>query len=94
VADGVDGLFIGPVDLEASLGCLGDPMHPKVRAKIGDTIKRIQDAGRPVGILAPHPQFATNCRELGSIFTAVGIGSSILVKATDTLARSYASPKL
>ena len=50
--DGVHGLFIGPSDLSASLGHLGDPGHPEVVAAIEDAIARIRAAGKPAGFLA------------------------------------------
>lgn len=94
VVDGMDGLFIGLANPAASLGCFGDPMHPKVRAKIADTIKRIRDAGMPAGVLAPYPQFDTNCIEPGSIFSAVGVCSQIRAEATEALDWRFISPKL
>src|SRR5689334_5490627 len=51
--EGVDGLFIGPSDLAAALGHLGDNGHPEVRAAIEDAFKRIHKAGKATGILAP-----------------------------------------
>src|SRR5919197_2021149 len=51
--EGVDGLFIGPSDLAAALGHLGDNRHPEVRAAIEDAVRRIRKAGKTAGILAP-----------------------------------------
>jgi 4-hydroxy-2-oxoheptanedioate aldolase len=42
----VDGVFIGPADLSASLGHPGDPGHPEVRGAIDDAIRRIRAAGK------------------------------------------------
>ena len=50
--DGVDGVFIGPADLSASMGHLGNPGHPEVRAAIDAGIARILAAGKAPGILA------------------------------------------
>ncbi len=49
--DGVDGIFIGPADLSASLGHVGNPGHPEVQAAIDDAIGRIVKAGKAAGIL-------------------------------------------
>src|SRR5262249_31414379 len=51
--EGVDGLFIGPSDLAAALGHLGDNGHPEVRGAIEDAFKRIRQAGKAPGILTP-----------------------------------------
>src|SRR5262245_21624590 len=51
--EGVDGLFIGPSDLSAALGHLGDSGHPEVRGAIENAVTRIRKAGKPAGILAP-----------------------------------------
>jgi hypothetical protein len=49
---GVDGVFIGPADLSASMGHPGNPGHPEVQAAIHDGIARILRAGKAPGILA------------------------------------------
>jgi 4-hydroxy-2-oxoheptanedioate aldolase len=49
--DGIDGVFIGPGDLSAALGHLGNPKHPEVLAAIEDAIRRIQACGKAAGIL-------------------------------------------
>src|SRR5207245_4305050 len=51
--EGVDGLFIGPSDLAAALGHLGDNGHPDVRAAIEDAVQRTRKTGKAAGILAP-----------------------------------------
>ena len=51
--EGVDGVFIGPADLSASLGHVGNPGHPQVQAAIEDAFRRIIKAGKAAGILSP-----------------------------------------
>ena len=51
--DGVDGIFIGPSDLAASLGHLGNSGHPDVQAAIADAIARIRACSKAAGILTP-----------------------------------------
>ena len=87
--DGVDGVFIGPGDLAASLGHVGEAGHPKVRALIEDAIGRIRACGKPAGILTPDAAFAARCIELGTGFTAVGVDAAILARATEKLAREF-----
>ena len=60
---GVDGVFIGPADLAASLGYVGQPGHPAVVARIEDAIARIRACGKPAGILTPDTAFAARCIE-------------------------------
>lgn len=87
--EGVDGVFIGPADLAASLGFPGEPDRPEVVAAVEDAILRIRSLGKPAGILTPNPGFARRCIELGSVFTAVGIDAGILARGSDELAKSF-----
>ncbi|WP_439499199.1 4-hydroxy-2-oxoheptanedioate aldolase [Bosea sp. (in: a-proteobacteria)] len=87
--EGVDGVFIGPADLAASLGHVGEPGHPEVKALIEQAIGRIRACGKPAGILTPDNAFATRCIELGTLFTAVGVDAAMLVRASETLARQF-----
>jgi 4-hydroxy-2-oxoheptanedioate aldolase len=90
--DGVDGVFIGPGDLAASLGHVGDVTHPVVVAAVEDAIKRIVEAGKPPGILSGDPVFAERCIELGCRFTAVGVDVGLLARAADALAQRFRKP--
>lgn len=87
--DGVDGVFIGPADLAASLGHVGQPGHPEVTALIETAIGRIRACGKPAGILTPDPVFAARCIALGTLFTAVGVDAAILARSTDALAQRF-----
>ena len=49
--DGVDAVFIGPSDLAASMGHLGNPMHPDVQAAIDDGFRRLKAVGARSGYL-------------------------------------------
>jgi len=87
--DGVDGVFIGPADLAASLGIAGELGNPKLIAKIEDAIRRIRACGKPAGILTPDNAFAARCIELGTLFTAVGVDAGILARGTEKLAQQF-----
>jgi 4-hydroxy-2-oxoheptanedioate aldolase len=87
--DGVDGLFIGPSDLAASLGHLGQPGHPEVVAAIEDAVKRIVATGKAAGILTFDPAFARACIGWGTGFTAVGMDLALLTAATRALAAAF-----
>jgi 4-hydroxy-2-oxoheptanedioate aldolase len=89
--DGIDGIFIGPGDLAASLGYPGEPNHPEVRAKIEDAVERIKACGKPSGILTPDAGFAKHLMMKGLVFAAVGIDAMALVKASEGLLVQYRS---
>lgn len=89
--DGIDGIFIGPADLAASMGHAGDVAHPDVVATIEQAIARIRACGKPVGILAPDPDFAKRCMQLGATFTAVAIDVGILARGTENAVRQFRS---
>jgi 4-hydroxy-2-oxoheptanedioate aldolase len=87
--DGFDGIFIGPSDLAASLGHLGDPGHPEVVAIIEKVIRRIVASGRAAGILTADQQLARAYIEQGVTFCAVGVDTLILAQAVRALARRF-----
>ena len=64
--DGVDGLFIGPSDLAASLGHLGRNAHADVRALIAEACARARAAAKPIGILATIEADARACLEMAT----------------------------
>jgi 4-hydroxy-2-oxoheptanedioate aldolase len=90
--DGVDGVFIGPGDLSAGLGHLGDPGHPAVRAAIEDAIGRIKACGSVPGILTGDEALARCYVELGCLFTAVGADVAILARGAEQLAGRFKNP--
>lgn len=75
---GVDGIFIGPADLAASMGYPGQPSHPEVMAAVLDGIRRIIAAGLPAGYLSLDPEALAAVAEAGAQFIAVDVDSSIL----------------
>lgn len=87
--DGVDGVFIGPADLSASMGHLGQPGHAEVRTAIDDAIVRILRAGKAPGILAVDEALARHYIALGARFVAVGVEAAMLAKAARALAARF-----
>jgi 4-hydroxy-2-oxoheptanedioate aldolase len=87
--EGVDGVFIGPADLSAALGHVGDPMHPEVQAAIEDAMRRINKAGKAAGILTPAEPLAHKYLDMGFTFVAVGLDTNLLMKATTALAARF-----
>ncbi len=70
--DGIDGVFIGPSDLAASMGHIGNPGHQEVQEAIRSAAARIRRAGKAPGILAASPQDARRYLDWGFLFVACG----------------------
>lgn len=91
---GVDGVFIGPSDLAAALGHLGDPSHKDVQTAIEHGIAAIIAAGKAAGILAADPPLAHRYLELGATFVAVGTDVTLLARGADVLARAFKAERI
>ena len=89
--EGIDGIFIGPGDLSAALGYLGNPTHPQARAVIDDAIDRIKACGVPAGILTGNEAMAQHYIDKGCLFTAVGSDVGVLANGLEQLARRFKS---
>ena len=87
--EGVDGVFIGPADLSASLGHLGDPQHPETQNALQDAGRRLARLGRPAGILTVIEADARRYIEWGYSFVAVGIDTILLATSADALAKKF-----
>lgn len=87
--DGVDGVFIGPADLAASMGQIGQSAHPEVRAAIEKVLTRTAGAGKAAGVFVTEPTLAQHYRGCGASFIAVGGDTSLLRKAALNLAASF-----
>ena len=87
--EGVDGVFIGPADLSASLGHVGNSGHPEVQAAIENAIARIVRAGKAAGILTPDEALAKHYLALGATFVAVGLDTNLLARHTSALAARF-----
>ncbi|TFB73306.1 2-dehydro-3-deoxyglucarate aldolase [Cryobacterium glaciale] len=90
--DGVDGLFIGPSDLAASMGLLGLQDHPDVVASVEQCIRTVAALGKPVGVNAFAPATAERYLAAGARFVLVGADVAILARASETLAATFIRP--
>ena len=79
VDDDVDGVFIGPSDLSASMGHIGNPGHPEVIAKITAALSSIREAGKAAGVLRLDPELAAVYDNAGANFNGVGVGVDTLI---------------
>lgn len=89
--EGIDGVFIGAVDLSATMGYQGDPNHPEVQNAVVDAIKRIRQSGKAAGILSTQHEATQKYLELGTEFVAVGVDTSVLMNSLRELLAQYKS---
>ncbi len=87
--DGMDALFIGPSDLAAGLGHLGNVLHPEVQAAIAHILNRCAANGKAAGILAPVEADARRYLEMGATLVAVGSDLGLYKSATQALRATY-----
>ncbi len=87
--EGIDGVFVGPADLHASLGHPGEIANPKVKPLIDDAIRRIRKSGKAPGILTPSEEDARRWLDCGALFVAVGADVGILARGADALAAKF-----
>lgn len=87
--EGVDGVFIGPSDLAASLGHLGNPQHAEVQAAMKEAVERLTKVSKPAGILTGNEDEARRYIDWGYLFVAVGSDVGLLAKSADTLAKKF-----
>jgi len=88
---GVDGVFIGPADLAASMGYRGRPGHPEVQAAIEHAMRVIIAHGKAAGTLTSNPELARRYLELGCTFVAVGVDVLLYANTARQLAASFLS---
>lgn len=86
---GVDGVFIGPSDLAADLGHIGNPGHSEVQQTIENAIGRILACNKPVGMLIADEKLAQRYLALGSTFVAVGTDVTILARGAEAIANRF-----
>jgi 4-hydroxy-2-oxoheptanedioate aldolase len=87
--DGVDGVFIGPSDLSASLGHLGNPQHAESQAAMKDAVTRLKAIGKPAGILSGNEEEIRRYIDWGYQFVAVGADVGLLARHADALAKKF-----
>ena len=91
--DGVSGIFVGPSDLAADFGHLGNPMHPEVQMAIKETADRIRATGKSAGTLTTDVDDVDRLFGLGFNFIAVGSDVGILARGAERLAARFRTQK-
>ncbi len=89
--DGVDGVFIGPADLSASMGYLGQTGHPDMQATILAALKKISDSGKAAGILTPNDDMIQASLDAGARFVAVAMDIALLLNSAKAIASKWRS---
>lgn len=87
--DGVDGIFVGPSDLSASMGLLGQQSHPEVVAAVESVIRAANEAGTVVGVNAFVEAQARAYAEAGADFVNVGADVALLARGSEALADTW-----
>lgn len=85
--DGIDAVFIGPVDLSAALGVPGEPEHPRVVEEVTKLFRRLEEAGVAGGIYAPTAEAARRWLDAGAAVVAVSADSAVVLGAFRALHR-------
>ena len=89
--EGVDGVFIGPADLAADMGHLGQPGHPQVQEEVQAAILRLRSHGKAAGILTADQRLARRYLDLGASFVAVGHDVGLIANGAAALAAAFKS---
>jgi 4-hydroxy-2-oxoheptanedioate aldolase len=90
--DGVDGVFVGPSDLAASMGLIGQQTHQDVVAAVRRAFDAVRAAGKPVGVNAFDPAVAQSYLDAGATFVLVGADVAMLARGSEALAARFGSP--
>lgn len=89
--DEIDALFVGPVDLAASLGLLGESNFAALSEVTAGALARIRATRKPCGILSRDQRLVQQFFDGGARFVAVGIDAFALAKAAGDMAREWAA---
>jgi 4-hydroxy-2-oxoheptanedioate aldolase len=88
-SSGVDAIFVGPSDLAASMGLLGQQEHPDVVAAVEHCIAVGRRIGVPVGVNAFAPATAQRYLDAGVSFILVGADVALLARGSEALADRF-----
>lgn len=89
--EGIDGYFIGPADLAASLGYPGQMAHPEVMKAMDEAIETIRRAGKPVGTIVLGEEATASFFAKGCSFVAAHVDALLLAAGADAVARGVKS---
>jgi 2-dehydro-3-deoxyglucarate aldolase len=78
--DGVDALFIGPGDLSAAMGQIGNLAHPDVQAALKGCAERARAVGKPIGIVGPTPEMVERFIDFGYDYVAIASDMGMMMR--------------
>jgi len=87
--NGIDGIFIGPADLSASIGHIGNPEHPTVQSAIHEALDKIHSLGKFAGILSTNEVTSKKYIDMGFDFVAVGVDTNLLIQSAIKLIKTF-----
>jgi 4-hydroxy-2-oxoheptanedioate aldolase len=87
--EGVDGVFIGPADLHASLGHTGETANPAVMLLMEEAMRRIRKCGSAPGYLSPVEADAKKMLAAGALFVAAGSDVALLARGAEALREKF-----
>ncbi|GAB91279.1 HpcH/HpaI aldolase family protein [Gordonia rhizosphera] len=90
---GIDGVFVGPSDLAASMGLLGQQTHPDVVAQVDKAFAGVRSAGKPVGVNAFVPEQADDYVARGATFLLVGADVALLARGSEALTARFVTDR-
>ena len=79
--EGVDALFVGPGDLSATMGHVGQLTHPEVMALMSQAAQRAKALGKPIGTVGGTPELVAQYRAMGYGFVAIASDLGLLMRA-------------
>lgn len=85
--DGIDGVFIGPADLAADMGYIGQASAPEIKAAVLGAIEKIVASGKAAGILTLDTDLQVQCRDIGATFIATEIDVTLFASNMRTAAK-------
>ncbi len=87
--DGVDAIFVGPADLAADMGYLGQPAHPDVHAAVTDAIKSIVAGGCAAGVMTLDRDMALKYKKAGASMLAVTTDIALLARGAEAAIAAF-----
>lgn len=91
---GIDSIFIGPSDLSASMGHLGDIANPAVQGHLAAAAKACRRAGKPSGIIGPTPEMVTRFIDYGYSWVAIGSDMGFMVGRAQEYLSKFRNPSI
>ncbi|MGB1428527.1 MAG: HpcH/HpaI aldolase family protein [Cycloclasticus sp.] len=89
--DGVDAVFVGPADLAAAMGYIGQPGHPEVRRVVEQAIQKVHQHGKPVGVYCADPKQLACYQQMGASFFLIAADTLLLKGAATALLEKFKS---